>query len=320
MMVGGISSLLACGSLSFASSHNQIKFSHNPAISWPQLYIALRDGLWKKNGLDVAHTEARFGTGQSAMQAMLLSGDSQMAAVAETPVALALMGGMPLKILASLSHTPWHISTSRRANVNSIADLSGRRLGVPVGTSAEYFMNQALHSVGLTPGDVEVVNVKPTDMVPALSGGSLDAFFIWDPFRFEARKVLGDDYVELAYPEFQSNAFLVARSDFVDSNPDQVDAILRTMIEAETHMKKDPKGSVEYMADLMQLEPSIAQAVWDTHTYDVSLRAGMIEALNAYSQYMIDRGMVAKDTQIPDFRALMMVDHLRDIDSTRVDL
>src|SRR5690606_10035552 len=102
---------------------------------WPQPYIATRDGLWKKNGIDVSPTSQRFGTGQSSLNAMLQSDEVHMAVVAETPITLALIAGMPLRIVTGLSSTNWYISTKKSSNIKSLKDLAGHRLGVAVGTS-----------------------------------------------------------------------------------------------------------------------------------------------------------------------------------------
>ncbi len=302
------------------TSGKGFRFADNPSISWPQPYIASDLGLWQKNGIEVLPTSQRFGTGQSALNAMLQSSEVDMAIVAETPVTLALIAQMPLRIITGLSSTSWKISTRRSAGIESLEDLAGHRLGVAVGTSAEYFMDVTLASVGLTQKDVTVINVKPTDMVPALSGGSLDAFFIWDPFRFEAKRILEDDYLELEFPAFRSNAFLVAKTDIVEQHHHAVASILKPLIAANQNMLQTPGEAAAHMAGLMNIDPQIATAVWDAHTYDVALRADMVKGLENYAQYVINKGVVAKGTQIPDFRQAMLIEELRQTDAGRVDI
>lgn len=310
---------LGAPSVRAQSKTGGFRFADNPSISWPQPYIASQRSLWKKNGIEVLPTPQRFGTGQSSLNALLQSDEVHMAVVAETPVTLALIAKMPLRLVCGLSSTTWKISTRRSARIGSLADLAGHRLGVAVGTSAEYFMDSALNSVGLTQKDVTVINVKPTDMVPALSGGSLDAFFIWDPFRFEARRILGDEYVELDFPAFRSNSFLVTKADFVERNHGAIAPILNALIEANGIMTAAPAEASAYMAGLIGIDPQIASDIWKAHTYDVALRGDMVKALENYSRYVIGKGIVAPGTDIPDFRSVMLIEDLGRVDAGRVD-
>ncbi|MER1967253.1 NrtA/SsuA/CpmA family ABC transporter substrate-binding protein [Castellaniella sp. GW247-6E4] len=312
--------LLGLGAVRAQKGPAAVRFADNPSISWPQPYIATRDGLWQQNGIDVSPTSQRFGTGQSSLNTMLQSDEVHMAVVAETPITLALIAGMPLRIVTGLSSTTWYVSTKKSSNIKTLKDLAGHRLGVAVGTSAEYFMDMALSSAGLTQKDVQVINVKPTDMVPALSGGSLDAFFIWDPFRFEARRILGDEYVELSFPDFRSNAFLVTKADFVEKHRDMVAPILKSLIEANQAMEADPAASASYMAGLMGINPEIAAAVWKTHRYDVALRHDMVQAFENYGRYVVGKGIVPKGTKLPDFQAAMLADEMKAVDPARLDL
>jgi NitT/TauT family transport system substrate-binding protein len=43
----------------------------------------------------------------------------------------------------------------------------------------------------MSKSDVEIVNVSPPDMIPALDSGSVDAINIWQPYTYEAETRLG---------------------------------------------------------------------------------------------------------------------------------
>jgi len=72
--------------------------------------------------------------------------------------------------------------------INTIADLRGRTIGMPIGAAAERITLEALMNVGLSPADVNIVNVGINEQVPlvnrrpnAEAWGNIDALSGFDP-------------------------------------------------------------------------------------------------------------------------------------------
>src|SRR5690606_24957601 len=70
--------------------------------------------------------------------------------------------------------------------IRSIADLRGRRIAVPRGTSGHAFLLNALKSEGLRSRDVELAFLAPPDALAAFQSGAVDALSVWDPFATQA--------------------------------------------------------------------------------------------------------------------------------------
>ncbi|HEX9335396.1 MAG TPA: ABC transporter substrate-binding protein [Pseudonocardiaceae bacterium] len=65
--------------------------------------------------------------------------------------------------------------------IRTLADLRGRNVAVPVGSSAHGFLLNAIQSVGLSPSTVHFVNLAPGPGAAAFDSGKVDAWAIWQP-------------------------------------------------------------------------------------------------------------------------------------------
>ena len=59
--------------------------------------------------------------------------------------------------------------------IGSVADLAGRRIGLPLGTAFEYFLARALEKSNLKLADVKLVNLTQAQAQPAFVAGRIDA-------------------------------------------------------------------------------------------------------------------------------------------------
>lgn len=77
----------------------------------------------------------------------------------------------------------FYISIVARAGteIASIADLRGKRFGVPIGGGSHPYAIGQLADAGLNDSNVNVVNVAPTEMLLAFRNGDIDAAAVWDP-------------------------------------------------------------------------------------------------------------------------------------------
>jgi sulfonate transport system substrate-binding protein len=83
------------------------------------------------------------------------------------------------------------ILVPRDSPIQSLADLRGRTIGVTKGSSAHGVLLKALHNAGLSPGDVKISYLQPSDAYAAFRQHALDAWSIWDPYSSQARLEAG---------------------------------------------------------------------------------------------------------------------------------
>ncbi len=154
------------------------------------LHLAATEGYFADEGLDV--TLQTVSHGKAALD-LLIQGKADMAAAAETPFVISVLKGAPLGMAANLVRgTNVRAMVARRdRDIKAPADLVHRRIGVPQGTSGEYFLWAFCIRNKLRPESVTLVDMPPGQLADALAGGTVDAVSAWHPVRDQAERLLG---------------------------------------------------------------------------------------------------------------------------------
>ena len=165
-----------------------IRVVHVPVLIFAPLYVAIEQGYFAQQGLDVE----LIGTpGGVSSFAVLASGRAE-AVIGGLGAALfnAAARGLDFKVVgpAHLERPP--VSTplvvSRRAfengEIRSVQDLRGKKVSVNVlGSATEFWLNAALLKGGLAINDVQIVAVNFPDVPAALANGAIAAGMLGEP-------------------------------------------------------------------------------------------------------------------------------------------
>jgi sulfonate transport system substrate-binding protein len=128
---------------------------------------------------------ARFDFGPPLVQAVA-SGDIDLGSVGDVPPITGAAKQFGFKIVAvqrgaDATKASENIIVGKDSPIQTLADLKGKRIAVPQGSSAHGLALLALKSVGLTPKDVELVYLSPAAGGTAFNTGKVDAWSIWNP-------------------------------------------------------------------------------------------------------------------------------------------
>ncbi|MEU1710498.1 aliphatic sulfonate ABC transporter substrate-binding protein [Streptomyces sp. NPDC005706] len=128
---------------------------------------------------------ARFTFGPPLVQAAA-SGDIDLGSVGDVPPITGAAKEYGFKIVAvNRSLTPdqalENIIVPKESKLKTAADLKGKKIAIPQGSSAHGLALNALKSVGLTPKDVKLVFLDPAAGATAFNTGKVDAWSIWNP-------------------------------------------------------------------------------------------------------------------------------------------
>lgn len=195
----------------------------------PLQFLARRKGviearLKKEFGIEsVKWVEFQFGP---PMLEALGIGAIDIGPVGDTPPIFAQAAGANVVYAISTPAAQHGILVRKDSALKSIADLKGRKVAIPKGSSAHNFTVQALAANGLSFADIEAVYLTPADGSAAFASGKVDAWAIWDPYyalaevKQNARALDGGEKVKL------SNSFYLANTDFAKKYPKVLKAVL----------------------------------------------------------------------------------------------
>jgi sulfonate transport system substrate-binding protein len=157
---------------------------------------------------------ARFTYGPPLVQAAA-SGDIDLGSVGDVPPITGAAKEYGFKVVAvNRSLTPdqavENIIVPKGSKLKTAADLKGKRIAVPQGSSAHGLALNALKSVGLTPKDAKLVFLDPAAAATAFNTGKVDAWSIWNPQSAIAVKNGARVLVKGLPPIDQTSSYYVA--------------------------------------------------------------------------------------------------------------
>jgi len=206
----------------------------------------------------------QFSSGADALTA-LASGQVDISRMGSTPTVAAIARGLSIEMIA-ISGV---IATSERliakVGIKSPADLRGKRIAYPPGSTAHYALMAALKVAKLAASDVTLLSLKPAEMLAAWHRGDIDAAYVWGPFSHQMEGAGGTQI--LATKDLQSNGYYVwndyvVRKDFAKRYPELVVQFLKTFEKTVEMYKADTAAMVKLIAGhLGQDESAVADTM-----------------------------------------------------------
>jgi NitT/TauT family transport system substrate-binding protein len=173
--------------------------------------------------------------------------------------------------------------------VQSLAELKGKKLSVPFGSTAHAMLIRALQDLGWDPNrDVEIVTQTPEVGGSALKAGQIDAhadfvpFGELFPFRGFARKIYDGSSTGVT-----TTHGVQVRSDYAERYPEIVVAYLKATLEADRLFREDPEGLSEKLAGWTGVDAEVYYAFHGPQgiqTRDFSLKPEYVAAIRRAQQ------------------------------------
>lgn len=273
------------------------------------LHIAAAKGLFADEGLDV--TVVPVSHGKAALD-LLADGKVDLAAAAEVPFVIAVLRGEPFGIAASMLgvSTEMAIVARRDRGIAVPPDLAGKKVGVTLGTSGEYFLWAFLIRHKLPPDAVTLVDVPPGRMAQALSSGAIDAASTWQPIRFEAESALGSGAASFTAPAaYTVTHVVVGRNDYLKERTEVARALVRALLHAERFNRTQPEQALSLVAERLKLDPATLRPTWRDLAFRVNLLQSHLVTLEDQARWAMARGH-ARRQAIPNFLSHLYLDAL----------
>ena len=216
------------------------------------LAIADDQGFWAENGLDVQTSV--FTNGPLQIQA-LGTGDLDFGYIGPGAMWLPASGQAKVVAINTLGNADRVIA---QPGITSMADLKGKKVAVPEGTSGDMVLTLALKAAGMTKADVEVVPMDPSTVVAAFSSGQVDAAGIWYPLISTIKKQV-PDLTELAKnADFADSVSFptafVSGMDLAADKPETVTKVLAALREAMDYRAANTDKAIELTATMLKLD------------------------------------------------------------------
>jgi ABC-type nitrate/sulfonate/bicarbonate transport system substrate-binding protein len=237
------------------------------------------------------------------------------------PTTAAAMAQQPIAFLARTEYSNLKTLTATGARIETPADLKGKRLAFTAGTGGEVYTMALLKKAGLTKDDVKLVNLRPQDMVAAMSAGSIDAYNTWEPHIGNGRRALGDKVRELDTAGLYAETFnIVLLKPYLAAKPQVAKAFLGALLEAEAWMKANREEAITVVAEAVNMPREELAPIWDEFHYRVALDQRTLDVLTAHAQWRLESGNHPPGATMPDWRTVIVAGPLKELAPDRVQL
>lgn len=226
-----VGSAFALTLFSQASAQTKVVIGHfgDPA---PYKAIVADGSLEKATGWTIEWRQ--FASG-AEVNAAMASGGIQISELGSSPLSAGLSSGLDYQMISvgKIIDSSEALVARNGAGIDKPADLKGKRIAVPIGSTAHFSLMGALKMYGLTEKDVTVLGMSPAEIAAAWAQNAIDAAFVWVPVQAKLRengKVLttAGAVAKTGFPTFNG---WVAHNKFAASNRAGIVNFLKAMNE-----------------------------------------------------------------------------------------
>ncbi|MEJ0044560.1 MAG: aliphatic sulfonate ABC transporter substrate-binding protein [Rhizomicrobium sp.] len=245
---------------------------------------------------------AQFPSGPPLLEA-LAAGGVDFGATGDTPPIFAQASGTDLVYTAAVPTRGRSsaVLVPAGSKISRIADLNGARIAFTRGSSAHYFAVSALHAAGLALSDVTPVYLAPADARAAFVRGSLDAWFIWDPYYADAVRNAGARVLSNAEPFVHSASFFLAARPFAAHNSGVLRTILDELRTIGRWIAANRDAASALVSKASGLDPALVQTTFARAEFGiVPLDAAIVARQQAVADDFARLGIIPQPVKIAD--------------------
>ncbi len=275
------------------------------------IWIAEEKGYFEENGLDA--TVKAYDTGIETKNA-LLAGEVDVADTVDFVIASLALVGTDFKVLASIDTASIDYITARKdSGISSLGDLKNKRIGIKLGSSAEYYLGRTLIFNNLSLQDVELVSLHPPEMPEAIERGEVDATITWHPHNYHIKNSLGDNAIVWSAQGGQDVYWVIfSKDEFVQKYPEKIKRLLNALIQAEEFVKHNNLEAKEIIARRVNLDLPYIESVWSDFHFVVDLPQTMIILMEDKTRWIFENNLTDNPV-VPNYLDYIYLDALEEV-------
>jgi ABC-type nitrate/sulfonate/bicarbonate transport system substrate-binding protein len=235
--------------------------SFTPSEQYLPEVVAIEDGFFEELDLDVT---IQTGSGGALSAALVAGGTNPLGIAGASDVLTSIDQGVDITAIAvSIPRDPTALISLRSNPINTVQDISGKRIGIIPGSTSFALLRAALRNNGIdVDTDVTIVILGFGDLVTSLVEGRVDAIAAFETTNVPAIEAVGEEPISLQLSELgvgvPGNVYVVNR-DFARENPDAVARFLYGVFQGyqriqETELNTSMDALIERFPELAEQE------------------------------------------------------------------
>jgi len=275
--------------------------------------IANQKGFFKDHGLNV-QLKTSYSNGKQTLAAMI-KGEADFAVSSETPFIHAVMKGDPIYVIATMITAQNHLGLVARKDkgINLPKDLENKKIGVTIGSNGEYFLDLVLTLNKVEKSSIQIVNVKPAQMVSALVNGDVDAIATWNPLKIQAIKKMGEKVVLFTVQGIYSPYFIIsAKKEYVRTHPEVVKRVVQSLHKASQYILSDPTSSRQFASRFLKIDDAVLEEMSASYSFNIALEPSFLLTLEDQTRWANNRNKNSVK-KVPNYLEYIYTDALKKV-------
>jgi NitT/TauT family transport system substrate-binding protein len=285
---------------SWVSAQAAVRVGVSDWTGWVAWYVAQDQGYFKKYGAEVNLVWfANYSDSIAALSTGQLDANSQTWSDTLGPLAK----GLPLKVVLVNDNSAGNDAVMVGPSIRSFADLRGHKVALEQYSISHFVLYTALARNGLTPRDVNVVNLSAGDAAAAFMSGRVDAAVVWNPWISQIEKsgrgraLFTSKEMPGLIPDLlvaQAQAVHAKRKDFV--------AMIRAWFDTVAFIRTQPERAVAIMSKVVSLSPEqyrvflpgtrFFDAAANQEAFDPKSPKGLVNATPTISTFLLANKLI----------------------------
>jgi sulfonate transport system substrate-binding protein len=187
-----------------------------------------------------------------------------------------------LRIIFTVTETFYRIVASRSAGVTTLADLKGKSVATIPNTSAAYYVDKMLRTVGLTDKDVTIRSGSAQTLPTLLANGSVAAVTLWEPAPQVAMDRIGSDAIEFQDRSVYREIVNLHSTAETLAKPEKrrgIVAFVRALIQAQRQFREEPEKAKPRVTKALSMDAALLDKVWHNEQWLGTLVPDLLDIL-----------------------------------------
>lgn len=244
-------------------------------------------------------------TNPGDMKTALLAESLDMCGTTIVTAITAASKGEPIKLVAGLSNKCSALVVSSDSDIQTTADLKGKKIAYVPGTMHHLLLLEALSNGGLdAEKDVELIRIDFFDMGQALAQGTVDAFYSGEPYPSIAVK---EGYGRiLLYPDDNEgfgiiNSAMMTTQGEIETNPELIQSLVTAHARAtEESLNRNQEEWLD-RSEEFGTERDVLKIAADNIEFFWEIDEEYLKSVEHLAQRMLEQKLIS---EIPDIESL----------------
>jgi sulfonate transport system substrate-binding protein len=261
---------------------------------FPVIIAEVKDFFEEEFGDEVIVETPRFVNGPAQNEA-ISAGQLDLANMGDMPTIQIWANNVDIKVISYLWDSPkgYSLIANKASGITNLKDIKGKKIATGLGTNNHKLILSYLDALGYQESDIEIINLKTSESIAALTSGVVDATTSDEPAL--STLLARGDIVEVATSEGYDRVYsiLYGRNEYMKQNPQIVARYLKVIDRANKWIAQNVEEAVRLVARYMGSdEIDGTRKYYETKIWRVGADQALIDALDETIEFNYRLGVI----------------------------